>query len=114
MFSKKDKEALYEIQLLSGRSLENTKDVFVGMLTWLVYRYCSGKEISFPLVGRFNIKYIEDELKEKGNQAILNMSVTPSPTFLRLIGQIKDGEKTDIEKLDEKKIQLALRKIVNT
>lgn len=97
VYSKEDKDAILSIHLLSGLSIEQTKDFFEAVAVYSLLNYMQGKDTFIPLMGSLKFTYQGDKIRKRGKQAVVESKFDPCPFFLRNIGQIEDKEESDIE-----------------
>ena len=103
-FSKSEREILHRIHLLSGKSYEEVRDVFEGMLYLSVLSYLEKEPVVIPFFGEFDIKYVRDTVTKGGREAELDVDFTPNKFLKRTIGQIEDKDESDMEKMLKDKI----------
>lgn len=103
-FSKEERDFLHKVHLLSGKSYENTKAVFEGMLYLYILSFLEKEPIMIPFLGEFNIKYIKDVLSAEGRDSEVQVDFEPNVFLRRVIGQIEDQEETDVEKMLKERI----------
>jgi hypothetical protein len=94
-----EKTALNSTRLIFGKNSHDTKEFFESVGIQAVLNYVKGEKIVIPFIGEIEISYKGDEMTEKGRVARLRTSFTPSPFFIRNLGQIQDKEATDAEKI---------------
>lgn len=112
-FLKQDKEVLHRIHLLSGRSYEEVREVYEGFLYSIILSYLEKEPIYIPLFGNVDIHFTKDVLTRFGREAELEITIEPSYTLKRIIGQIEDGEETDLEVILKDRIKKVLDEIVD-
>jgi len=94
-----EKTALNSIRLLFGKSSNDVRELFESIGIYAILNYIKGEKLVIPFIGELDISYVGDDITEKGRVAKLKVNFTPSPFIVRNIGQIKDGEPTDAEKI---------------
>jgi hypothetical protein len=94
-----EKNALNLTRLIFGKNDHDTKEFFESLGIQAVLSYSKGDKIVIPFIGEISVKYIGDELSDKGRVAKLETFFTPSPFFVRNVGQIQDETSTDAEKI---------------
>jgi hypothetical protein len=109
-FSKKEKETIHRLHLLTGKSFGDIKDFYEGLLLNFVISYLDKEPIDIPLFGEIFFHYLGDEVTNKGRKAKIDIDFTPNDFLLRVIGQIEDGEESDLEKSLKEKIKKSLEK----
>lgn len=110
--SDETKVALKRIQDLSGTRLEDCRLFFETLAVLATYEYIEGNPITIPFLGSFEVKYLGDKVKKKGREAMVDVSFTPDPAFLRIVGQIADGEEVnDAEAVVMKRIKKDLENL---
>jgi len=87
------------LQLLFGRSANEVNELFESIGISAVLSYIKGEPITIPCIGRIRLSYEGDDLTMKGKEAKLKHEFTPSPFLVRNIGQLEDGNETEIEKI---------------
>lgn len=92
--NKEDNLAIHEISLLSGIDEEDVRLVFESFLTQFVIKYSNSKRIHIPFVGNFLVKYRQDEETPEGREAQIDAFYAAHDEVKRLVGQLKDIEKT--------------------
>jgi len=97
-----------KISLLSGVSKENTRAVFENLLNLIVINHTNGESTYVPFMGEINLIYRGNDYHGFYKKAIIESDFSPSEEIIRNIGQIEDGEETDIEKVFQKKLQNSL------
>lgn len=107
-FLKQEREVIHKIHLLSGRSYEEVKDVYEGFLYSIVLSYLEKEPIYFPLFGEIDIHFIKDKMTKGGREAELEIIIQPHEMLKRIIGQIEDGDETDLEIILKNKINKTL------
>ncbi len=111
-FSNKEHAFIQKIHYLSGLPSEDIKEVWEAIVTQTIFNYMEDKPTSFPLIGEFNFKHIDDFISRGKKEAIIETEFVPCDFLKKIIGQIKDGEETEIEKLFKRKIRNSLEKII--
>ena len=94
-----EKTALNSTRLIFGKNSHDVKEFFESIGIQAVLNYVKGEKIIIPFIGEIEISYEGDDITEKGRVAKLKTTFTPSPFLIRNIGQIKDNESTDAEKI---------------
>jgi hypothetical protein len=97
--SKKEKEILHKVHLLTGKPYEDVKEIIEGFLKLGVLSCLEKEPVVFPLFGELDITYKGDKIVPQGKEAILETVFEPSPLLKRSIGQMKDGDESDLEKM---------------
>lgn len=94
-----EKEAMRVLQLLFGRPANEVNDLFESIGISAVLSYVKGESIVIPCIGKIKLVYGGDSLTAKGKEAQLQCEFTPSPFLIRNVGQVEDGEETEIERI---------------
>jgi hypothetical protein len=97
--TQEEKTALNLTRLIFGKNAHDTKEFFESIGIQAVISYSKGDKIIIPFIGEISIKYVGDELTDKGRVAKLETTFTPSPFLTRSIGQIQDETPTDAERI---------------
>lgn len=111
-FSQEEKDLIYRIHLLSGKSLSDITEMFESFCLCSVLACLEKESVQIPLIGEMNIKYDGEEISALGKEAKVEISINPNKYIKKVIGQIKDGEESDIEKSLELKIKNILKSMV--
>ena len=64
------------------------------------------------MIGTMSVRYCGEDITAIGKEAKVEISIEPSKFLKKTIGQIKDGEESDIEKLLENKIKNILKSLM--
>lgn len=94
IINKEDSQTIREISLLSGVDECDIEKVFEAFLTQFVINYSNSKRIHIPYIGNFLVKYREDKETPKGREAQIDAFYAAHDEVKRLVGQLKDIEKT--------------------
>jgi nucleoid DNA-binding protein len=92
--NKEDTQTIHEISLLCGVNEDDIESVFEAFLTQFVIKYSNNKRIHIPYIGNFLVKYRQDEETPKGREAQIDAFYAAHDEVKRLVGQLKDIEKT--------------------
>jgi len=104
-FSKTEKSTVNRLHLLTGKSLQDTREFYEGLLLDIMVCYMNKQPFHLPLFGEITFKYLGDETTRKGRRAKVDIDFEPDDFLLRTIGQIEDGDESDIELHLKEKIQ---------
>lgn len=96
-FSKKDKESIHRLHLLTGKPYQDVKIFYEGLLLDFLLRYLEKEPASIPLFGDIFFHYMGDENTSKGRIAKIDIDFIPNDFLIRTVGQIEDGEESDLE-----------------
>jgi hypothetical protein len=99
VLTQEEKDALNLTHLIFGKNAHDTKEFFESIGIQAVLSYSKGNKIIIPFIGEVSVKYVGDELTNKGRVAKLETNFTPSPFLIRNVGQIQDETSTDAEKI---------------
>lgn len=102
------KDTIEKIRLFSGSTYEQSKDFFESLVTYLVYNYLEGNSTYIPFFGSVKVNYEGDIVDAKGKEAVLSLDFEADSSLKKIIGQIVDGEETEVEKILKKKIRIEL------
>lgn len=106
--STQGKETVEKLNLLSGLGKESSRNFFESLLAQIIIDYLDGESTHFPFIGTITIKYKGDRFEGDIKKAILDIDFVPDDMLIKNIGQIQDGDETDIEEIFEKRLQNAL------
>lgn len=109
---KKEKEAIHKIHLLTGKSVEDVRDVYEGILFMVLLAYLEKEPVYFPFFGEIELKYLQDRITQKGRVAEIDIDFSPNEFLLRIIGQIEDRDESDIEKILKERIHTILKNML--
>lgn len=107
-FSKTDRAALHKLHLITGKSLDECREMFEGILTYVVLSYMDGKPSHIPLIGDLHIEYNGIDAATKGKEANVIASVDPDSLIKRIVAQFVNEEPTDVEEMFLRKIKNVL------
>jgi len=102
------KDTTEKIRLFTGLTYQQVKDVLESFYTLVTINYLEGKTTHIPYLGEISIEYKGDEIKAGGREAILHLSVDADSMLKRVIGQIQDGDETEVERIFLDKIKMEL------
>jgi len=106
-----DEKSITELSLISGISTDIIEKVFSAFQVQFVFKYKNNKSIFVPGIGSFLVRYKSDEITIDGKEAQVDAFYAPHPQIKRLVGQLKDTEKSkDFSKIDAVS---SLKKILN-
>lgn len=106
---KKEKEVIHKVHLLTGKSFDDVKDVFEGILYMILLSYLEKEPVYLPFFGEIELKYLKDRFTQSGRVAEIDIDFSPNEFLLRTIGQIEDKEESDLEKFLKNKIHSILK-----
>lgn len=112
-FSKKEKEAVHRLHLLTGKPHHEVREFYEGILLDFLLRYLEKEPAYMPLFGEIYFHYLGDEVSPKGRKAKIDIDFSPSEFLVRTIGQIEDGEESDLEVHLKDRIHRALEERLN-
>lgn len=110
-FTQEEKDLIYRIHLLSGKSMSDITEMFESFCTCAVLSCLEEEDLCVPMIGSMSVKYAGEELSAIGKEAKVQITVEPSKFLKKIVGQIKDGEESDIEKSLENKIKNILKSL---
>lgn len=108
-FSKKEKEMVHKIHLLTGYPHSEVRDFFESFLVTFLIDYLEKDATSIPFFGDIKLKYLGDANFSTGRVAQVDAEFSPTDFLVRTVGQIEDGEESDLEKHLKDKIQQILQ-----
>lgn len=96
-FTQRDKEVIQKIHLLSGLPLDECKEFYKYQVTALILDYMENKSSHIPLIGDLKIEHLGDTYRNrKGREAVLSVEFSSDAFLNRAVGNIEDGEETEI------------------
>ena len=110
--STNEREIINKISIISGLKIETIRNVFESLASVTIMDYIEGNVVYVPFLGNFTINHIKDIKKNNRKEAIININFKPNPYISRNIGQINDGDESDIEKSFYNKIQETIGEIL--
>lgn len=111
-FSQEEKDLIYRIHLLSGKSLMDITEMFESFCLCSVLSCLEKENIQIPLIGEMSVIYEGEEITALGKEAKVDINVKPGKYIKKIIGQIKDNQESDIEKSLELKIKKILKSLI--
>lgn len=102
------KDTVERLHLVSGMGKENSRNFFESLLTLIIIDYLEGESTYLPFIGEIKINYAGDTFHKDKKKAVLRIDFSASDELARNIGQIEDGDETDIEGVFEQRLQNAL------
>lgn len=107
-----NKEAFEKLHLISELSVEDCKNLCDSVVTLIVLNHIEGEPTLIPGFGEVRIFYEGEDLVKEGKQARIKLDFTPDDFLLRNIGQVHDGEETDIERKYKERLKGLLNELV--
>lgn len=107
------KDTIEKVRLIAGCSFDQCKDIFESLVTFLILNFLEKKSTHIPYLGEINLTHTNDVITSSGKIANISLSYTPDINIQRIIGQIADGDETEIEKLFITKIKDELEEIAS-
>ena len=98
-YTKEDLETIEKLRKLSGESVGNIKNILEAMFIMIVLDFVSQSKSVIPLIGKLNITHVKDILNSEGKKSLFSIIVEASSFFRKELGNIKDRNLTEIEKL---------------
>ena len=108
-FSPEEKDLIYRVHLLSGKSMSDITEMFESFCLCAVLSCLEDESFHVPMFGEFKVNYDGEEITALGKEAKVSVDVTPNKYLRKVIGQIHDNEESDIEKSFELKIKNVLK-----
>lgn len=102
------KDTIEKIRLISGCNYEASKDFFESLITLIIFNHLEGKETYLPYIGSIKLVYEGDQYIGTGKEAIVSLEYKPDYNIKKIIGQIVDGEETELRKILNKKFKIEL------
>ena len=93
------------IHLMSGESKQTIRGFFESLVSLIVLNYIEGESTNIPFLGTVSIEFLRDKIDKNEKEAVIDIRIDPDSALLKNIGQIQDGEESDIEKLIKIRIQ---------
>lgn len=94
IITQEDKISMHELSLLSGVDEIEIQKIFESFLIQFVIKYTKNKRIHIPFIGNFLVRYREDKETPQGREAQLDAFYAAHDEVRRLVGQLKDIEKS--------------------
>lgn len=111
-FSKKEREVIHRIQLLSSIPYPVVEKVFKSLLIEFLIKYLDKEPATIPLFGDISFNFLGDKVTSKGRKAEIDIDFMPHDFLLKNIGQVEDGEKSEIEKYLQEMIDKSLLELM--
>lgn len=112
-FSKKEKDAVHRLHLLTGKSYQEVREFYEGLLLDFILRYLEKEPVTIPLFGDIFFHYMGDEYSSKGRRAKIDIDFIPEDFLIRVIGQVEDGDESDLEKHLKEKIRKSIEETIS-
>jgi hypothetical protein len=106
------KDTVERLQLMTGLSKEQSRTFFESLLTLVVLNYLEGNTTYIPFIGHIDIDYLYDKFEGDTKKAVLDIAVNADDNLSRNIGQIEDGDESEIEEIYKRRIQGSLSKYI--
>lgn len=107
-----NKDIIDKMHMLTGESQMTIRSFFEFLISLIVLNFKEGESTNIPFFGTITLDYSGDEVHNGVKQAIVDVDFEPDQSLLRNIGQIEDGEESDIEKLIKVRIKESLANYV--
>jgi len=104
-FSKKDKNSMQRIHLLSGKPLSLVREFYEAQIVEFILSFIEESSVNIPLLGEIKINYLGDKITPRGKKANIDIDFVPNDFFIREVGLLIDGEPTDIEEHIKERIK---------
>ena len=111
-YTKEEKDIIHRVHLISGKPYGEVTDVIESLCIVCVMAYMEKEPIDVPMLGRFEVKYNGDKIVNGEKEADITINITPGAFIKRVIGQIEDGDESDIEKILKEKIRKLLKEML--
>ena len=111
-FSQEEKDLIYRIHLLSGKPMSDINEMFESFCLCTVLSCLEKETLQIPMIGEMKVSYDGEEISALGKEAKVTIEMTPNKYLKKVIGQIQDGEESDIEKSYELKIKNVLKSMM--
>ena len=107
-----NKDTIDKIHLLSGESKQSVRNLFEALASLIILNYMEKESTNIPFLGNIILEQHGNEITKEGKVAIVDIKIEPDNNLLKNIGQIDDGEETEIEKIFKRRIQESLRNYI--
>lgn len=105
-----NKDTIDKMYLFSGENKNLIRTFFESLISIIMLDYMEGEETNIPFFGTIKIEYEKDEIIDGEKEAKVSLDFTPDPTLLKNVGQINDGEESDVKKMIILRMREAIRK----
>lgn len=112
-FSKEERDVIQRIHVLSGEPVESVRKIIESLCMSILISSMEDEDIYIPLLGRVSVVYKGDVITRDGREADISVEVEPSKSLKRLVGQIEDGQESDLEVELKKEISKILKSLVS-
>lgn len=103
-----EKDIIFKVQLDSGLKDYEVKDVFLFWTYEMINNWQEKKESVLPYIGKVDFEYMGDQEVSGGRKATGKITIELCDEFLKMVGQIVDGDKSDFERKIERRIKTIL------
>ena len=94
-----DRDALMRVHLVSGKSLNETREFFESLFIYAMLQHAEGKPVVLPYVGTLTLTHTGDVLEREGRVAQVEVDTVLDPMLVRSIGQFVDGDTTEADNI---------------
>lgn len=109
-----EKETLEKVHLISGVRKDDVRLVFEALFSLVVMNYMEEETTLLPFLGDLVVEKKGDEYENDKKKALLDAYLVPGYNLIRNIGQVADGEETDVEELFRKRLRNTLYEQINS
>jgi hypothetical protein len=103
-----NKDTIEKLHLLTGESKETVRRFFESFAFLIATNYLENEWTNIPFFGDVKLHYVGDKNVRGGKRVQLELNFEPEDNLLRNIGQIEDGETSEVEKTFMNRIHTAL------
>ena len=93
---KEGKETIDKLKLWSGVNSASIRQMYLMQAIMLVFDFGDKDTTYIPFLGEVKIKSDSDTESKKGREANVEITIIPSKSFKRAIGEAKDGDPKSI------------------
>lgn len=108
------KECIEAIHLIAGVKKDDVQKIFESLAIYMILNYLNNDKISIPYIGECSLKYEGDEIEKNKLKAIVKCEFDLNDFILKNIGQVKDQDTTEIEKILKRRIRNTLSEYLDT
>lgn len=108
-----NKNTIEKMHLLTGKSKDDTKRFFEAFAFLLATDYLEGEWTNLPFFGDIKVHHTGDVPSDKGVRAQLELEFEPEDSLIKTIGQLVDGEKSEVEKTFMNRVRSSLHSYIS-
>lgn len=106
--NERNKDTIEKIHLLTGETKGAVRQFFESLIFILTVDYINNESTNIPFFGEITIKNMGDTLEKGGKRVNLVIEFDPEDIFQTNVGQIEDGEQSELEKVLRNRIRNSL------